>query len=186
MKIYVLLFHLNNFLSFTVTYLLSLFKHLFSHNNLILFLLLFIVYTHFFTLCNSFKTLNLSVCGWMWNWEGQTCFLEVQGFFKVPSLPHGVRKRPNGWDSSLPHFDLNQRISAFCICLCNTGVLGKMSLGKKEFLCRKGWREGKGNSEGRRKERERKQTSLLESTGVCVCTYAYVPSVIMKGVFVCV
>lgn len=58
----------------------------------------------------------------------------------------------------------------FVICLCNTGVLGKTSLGKKEFLCRKRWREGEGNSGGRRKEREREKTNESVREHVCICT----------------
>ena len=77
-------------------------------------------------------------------------FLRTLGFFQ-DALPQGVRKRPYGWDSSLPHFDINHRSSAFCSCLSYIEVMCKMSLGRKEG--REGGREGRRWKE-RRKENQ--------------------------------
>lgn len=69
-------------------------------------------------------------------------FLRPLRFFQG-ALLHEVRKRPNGWDSSLPRFHFNQSSSAFCICLIYIDVLCKMSLEKNPFVDREGaGREG--------------------------------------------
>ena len=158
--IHVLLYQLNDFLFFTFTHLLSLFKYLFSQNNLILFV---VFYSFFCTHHNSFKTQNfLCIMEGCETEEGSAAtFLTTCGFIQGV-LPYARRKRLGGWGSSLPHFDINQRSSQPFVSVFH--ILGFCVKCHQE-----GKREGK---EGWRKEGKmggRKKTNELESLGMHIC-----------------